>query len=541
MLKRFLGVILIAILTATVPLYALAAGDAAPTPTDVEAISARLAQAETLWPDGSAYIDSWDDGCTLCYGFVRELFRYVFDAALPRMWRTYDARFDTELNCVYEVAHADWYSLEKLQEILAMAQPGDVFIATTGGRNHGVIVRSAAEDGSGIYVYDANWGRDAAGRPLIRSNGWWSAEKIHRDRPGAVTLYRYLDVDETSVEAGVAAASAKAPVTNAVLTPQYHSAAEEAEDSGETEAETQMQRAASKVMRVEGSVVSERRVYGTKESIRFHWDAVTGATGYSVSLWRDEAMIYSAELGDSRSFVSTPLQEGSYFLAVQAHNAAAAPAGFPFLVTDSTPDKAAAPQTERSVYGSTEQIAVYWSDVPGAESYRLYVLHADGSAQFADFSGDVTAALLPALREGDYSLCIRSFNHAGYSDGAILQISVQSDTPAQKAAAAQTAASATAAAAQAATAASTTAAAAQAATAASTTAAAAQAATAASATAAAQAAMAASTTAAAAQAATATSTTAAAQAAAAEAVSPSTPAVNQGSTGLYVPRQVQES
>ena len=202
-------------------------------------VAARLAAAESVWPDGGVYVDGWDDGCETCYGFIRELFRYVFSAALPTMWSTADARFTNNDGVVTEVAHADWYSIEQLRAILAIAQPGDVLIATTGYGSHTVIVRSAAADGSGVYAYDANWNKNAAGQPLVRTNAWWSAEDIRAARPGAVTLYR---LSGQGADAGSLAVPAPAAIR------------------------------------------SERRVYGTGETLTFCWDAAPGATGYYVSL-----------------------------------------------------------------------------------------------------------------------------------------------------------------------------------------------------------------------------------------------------------------
>ena len=162
----------------------------------------KLAEAEAIWPDGEAYIDRLDDGCTLCYGFIREMFRYLFDAELPRMWTVAAAGFDDDvyyIENVTKVGHLDsGYSLEELEYLLARALPGDVLIASNGGTNHGVIVRSADTDGAGVYVYDANWGKTDSGEPILYTNRYWSAEALRSNKPTAVTLYRYVNYIETS-------------------------------------------------------------------------------------------------------------------------------------------------------------------------------------------------------------------------------------------------------------------------------------------------------------------------------------------------------
>ena len=157
-------------------------------------VIARLAEARSVWPDGEAYIDRLDDGCTLCYGFIRELFEYLFDAPLPRMWTVAAASFANEPENVTQVGHLDrGYSLGELETLLAGALPGDVLIASNGRTNHGMIVCSAEMGGAGFYVYDANWGRTASGAPILRAGSYWSAEELQSAKPTAVTLYRYVN------------------------------------------------------------------------------------------------------------------------------------------------------------------------------------------------------------------------------------------------------------------------------------------------------------------------------------------------------------
>ena len=337
-------------------------------------VAARLAAAESVWPDGGVYVDGWDDGCETCYGFIRELFRYVFGAALPTMWSTADARFTNNDGVVTEVAHADWYSIEQLRAILASARPGDVLIATTGYGSHTVIVRSAAADGSGVYAYDANWNKNAAGQPLVRTNAWWSAEDIRAARPGAVTLYR---LSGQGADAGSLAVPAPAAVR------------------------------------------SERRVYGTGEAITFCWDAVPGATGYYVSLAKDGAQLYGLDVGASLSFTSAPLRAGgSYALTVYSVSGGvrgAVGAVYPFTVTDAPPAAVWAVTAGKDSYTAQENVSVFWSAVYGAESYYLYLLRDDGRVFYAQTRN--AAITLSPLPQAAYTLVVRAVNHAGYTDG----------------------------------------------------------------------------------------------------------------------------
>ena len=165
-------------------------------------VTEKFAEAEAIWPDGEAYVDRLDDGCTLCYGFIREMFLYLFNAELPRMWTVAAAGFVEGayyIENVTEIGHLDsGYSLEELEALLAQALPGDVFIASRGWSNHGVIVRSADEDGAGIHVYDANWGTTASGEPILHTNRYWSADSLHSQWSSGVTLYRYVNYIESS-------------------------------------------------------------------------------------------------------------------------------------------------------------------------------------------------------------------------------------------------------------------------------------------------------------------------------------------------------
>ena len=161
----------------------------------------KFAEAEAIWPDGEAYVDRLDDGCTLCYGFIREMFLYLFNAELPRMWTVAAAGFVEDawyIENVTKIGHLDsGYSLEELEDLLTRALPGDVFIASRGWSNHGVIVRSADEDGAGVHVYDANWGTTASGEPILHTNRYWSADSLHSQWSSGVTLYRYVNYIET--------------------------------------------------------------------------------------------------------------------------------------------------------------------------------------------------------------------------------------------------------------------------------------------------------------------------------------------------------
>jgi len=196
MKKRLLSLSLaIILLLSMAPLPAHAAGNL----TESEVI-ARLSSAEEKWGDGTRYVESSAaGGCHTCFGFIRELFQYIFDATLPTLWSASTAKFAGNMQNVVEIGHLGYgYSLEDLKTLLSSAKPGDVLVATNGKYDHGVIVRSVNSDLSGINVYDANWKKDRAGRALIRTNSQWSATGIRSSKPVGVTLYRYKNYEYTS-------------------------------------------------------------------------------------------------------------------------------------------------------------------------------------------------------------------------------------------------------------------------------------------------------------------------------------------------------
>lgn len=157
----------------------------------------KLASAESKWPNGSVYVDQLADGCGTCFGFLRELFIYVFNAGPPTQWSLSQARFTSSTN-VTEIGHLSAnYSVNELSALLRNAKPGDVLLASNGSTVHGVIIRSVTQDGTAIYVYDANWFKNSSGQPLIYTNRYWTADNIHSKKPTAVTLYRYANYDTT--------------------------------------------------------------------------------------------------------------------------------------------------------------------------------------------------------------------------------------------------------------------------------------------------------------------------------------------------------
>lgn len=191
MKKRLLSLLLVfVLLQSSVPSFVLTAG-AANNIVEGSVIE-RISAAELKWRNGERYIDSLDDGCSTCFGFMRELFQYVFNSSLPVLWSVSTARFVNNTQNIDEIGHLQiGYSLNNLQQLLAQAKPGDVLVASNGRWNHCVMIRSVGDNGIGIYVFDANWLKDKYGNPLIRTNSYWSAEGIRRNRPVAVTLYRY--------------------------------------------------------------------------------------------------------------------------------------------------------------------------------------------------------------------------------------------------------------------------------------------------------------------------------------------------------------
>lgn len=190
MKRKFLSTILaIAIFAALLPTSTIFAGASGSITRDQ--VLSKLISAETIWGNKTVYDDS-EALCKQCYGFSRELFYYIFKASLPTLWDTKTAKFAGQnyIQNIREIGHLSvGYSLSDIESLLLKAAPGDVLIASTGTRNHSVIIRSVPSDGSGIYVYDANWNH-ANG---IRTNAFWSAKGIRANRPVAVTVYRFVN------------------------------------------------------------------------------------------------------------------------------------------------------------------------------------------------------------------------------------------------------------------------------------------------------------------------------------------------------------
>jgi len=197
MKKRIISFFLALVVIMTIlPAYTPGA-EAAGKMTETEVI-AKLKAAESKWKNGSRYIDRMADGVGTCFGFGREIFQYVFDAQLPTLWSVSDARFKNKMQNITEIGHLNSkYSLNDICKLLSKAKPGDILVGSNGKYNHLVMVRSAKSDGSAISVYDANWAKEN-GKPLIRTNGTWSASGIRKNRPIAVTLYRYKNYDLSS-------------------------------------------------------------------------------------------------------------------------------------------------------------------------------------------------------------------------------------------------------------------------------------------------------------------------------------------------------
>lgn len=190
--KLLVLVMAVSLVLSVIPCF-LVTANAASTITEQEVIS-KLKSAESKWADGERYIDRLDDNVYTCFGFGRELFRYVFGADAPLSWSLSKAKFVNGTRNVKEIGHLGQnYSLNELKALLAQAKPGDLLVASNGRSNHLVIIRSASDDGSKIYVYDANWKKDKQRRPLIRTNARWTASEIREKKPTGVTLYRYVN------------------------------------------------------------------------------------------------------------------------------------------------------------------------------------------------------------------------------------------------------------------------------------------------------------------------------------------------------------
>jgi len=196
MKKRLLSLVLTIVLSLTMFPAFITTANAAGSITEAEVLE-RLTSAEQQpqWKNGAVFDDS-KTLCGSCFGFCRELFRYVFGVSLPRRVNREHARLAGDyMQNIKEIGHLDTgYSLESLKGLLSAAKPGDVLIASHSSANHLVMIRAVESGGSGIRCYDANWNRKNG----IRTNGLWSAEDIRKNRPVAVTLYRCVKYDVTS-------------------------------------------------------------------------------------------------------------------------------------------------------------------------------------------------------------------------------------------------------------------------------------------------------------------------------------------------------
>lgn len=164
-------------------------------PMTEQEILSKMEEVEKKYPNGTVFVKEPTTAGSSCFAFMREFFYKLYGEPLPKGWDLKTAKLWTPLSSVKEVGHvgsSKGYTLEELKELLALAKPGDVLVAASSSYNHGMIIRSAAADGSSINVNDANsdW------KNGIRINAYWSATGLRKNKPLAVTLYRYVNYSE---------------------------------------------------------------------------------------------------------------------------------------------------------------------------------------------------------------------------------------------------------------------------------------------------------------------------------------------------------
>ena len=141
------------------------------------------------------------------------------------------------------------------------------------------------------------------------------------------------------------------------------------------------------------------------DGVSLNWDAVEGASGYSV--YRDGSLL---ETIDTNSFDESGLADGTYFYEVAAvsdSSAAGARAGVSVVVdTDESPPAAPAGLTA-TVSGTSVNLS--WDADDGASSYRIY---RDGS--FLN-STNATSLSESGLADGSYFYEVSSVNDYGES------------------------------------------------------------------------------------------------------------------------------
>ena len=141
------------------------------------------------------------------------------------------------------------------------------------------------------------------------------------------------------------------------------------------------------------------------DGVSLNWDAVEGASGYSV--YRDGSLL---ETIDTNSFDESGLADGTYFYEVAAvsdSSAAGARAGVSVVVdTDESPPAAPAGLTA-TVSGTSVNLS--WDADDGASSYRIY---RDGSFLT---STNATSLSESGLADGSYFYEVSSVNDYGES------------------------------------------------------------------------------------------------------------------------------
>ena len=196
MKKRLFSLLLAFLVVQTMLPAFVVTASASESITEAEVME-KLSDAEAKWRNGAVYDDSAVLGGQ-CFAFCRELFRYIFGASLPTYVNREEAKFKGSkyMDNIIEVKHLNkGYSVDEAKSLLLEAKPGDVLIASNSTANHLMIVRSVESNGTGVYVYDANWNHKNG----IRTNALLKADALRRNRPLGVTLYRYKNYVTESV------------------------------------------------------------------------------------------------------------------------------------------------------------------------------------------------------------------------------------------------------------------------------------------------------------------------------------------------------
>jgi len=180
------------------------------------------------------------------------------------------------------------------------------------------------------------------------------------------------------------------------------------------------------------------------DNIVVGWKAVSGATKYEVKIDGPKLDKDGTVAADQTHAVYGDIAGGTYKYQVRAINAAGdspwtavksvvftsgtnsteqnstATENSTAVVSDDTDSATGVPATPTGLTASTDNIALGWKAVPGAEDYQVYI---DGPSlnKTGTVAADQTHAIYGDVAKGSYKYEVRAFNVTGYSPWTVIQ------------------------------------------------------------------------------------------------------------------------